>query len=62
MDINDALEIYQQIAKCSHLNAVGVDCHIGSQLLDLSPFKASFEKVFTLADQLADAGIQLRHI
>jgi diaminopimelate decarboxylase len=62
VDINDALEIYQKIAKCSHLNAVGVDCHIGSQLLDLSPFKASFEKVFVLVDQLADAGIQLRHI
>lgn len=62
VDINDALEIYQQIAKCSHLNAAGVDCHIGSQLLDLSPFKASFEKVFALVDQLADAGIQLRHI
>ena len=62
VDINDALQIYQKIAACSHLNVVGVDCHIGSQLLDLSPFKASFEKVFTLVDQLADAGIQLRHI
>ena len=62
VDINDALEIYQQIAACSHLNAVGVDCHIGSQLLELSPFKASFEKVFSLLDQLADAGIVLRHI
>lgn len=62
VDINDALEIYQQIAACSHLVAVGVDCHIGSQLLDLSPFRASFEKVFTLVDQLSDAGIQLKHI
>lgn len=62
VDINDALEIYLQIAKCSHLNAVGVDCHIGSQLLDLSPFQSSFEKVFALVDQLADSGIQLRHI
>lgn len=62
VDINDALEIYQQIAACSHLNAVGVDCHIGSQLLDLSPFQSCFEKVFKLVDQLSDAGIQLRHI
>ncbi len=62
VDINDALQIYQQLAACSHLNAVGVDCHIGSQLLDLSPFKASFEKVFSLVDQLADAGIVLRHV
>ncbi len=62
VDINDALEIYLQIAACSHLNAVGVDCHIGSQLLDLSPFQSCFEKVFKLVDQLSDAGIQLRHI
>jgi len=62
VDINDALEIYQQIAACSHLEPVGVDCHIGSQLLDLSPFQSSFEKVFSLVDQLSNAGIQLRHI
>ena len=62
VDINDALEIYQQIVACSHLQAVGVDCHIGSQLLDLSPFQSSFEKVFTLVDQLSEAGIDLKHI
>jgi len=62
VDINDALEIYQQIAACSHLDVVGVDCHIGSQLLDLNPFRASFEKIFSLVDRLADAGIQLRHV
>ena len=62
VDINDALEIYQQIAACSHLQAVGVDCHIGSQLLDLSPFQSSFEKVFRLVDQLSEAGIDLKHI
>ncbi len=62
VDINDAVEIYQQIAECTHLKAVGVDCHIGSQLLDLSPYQACFEKVFTLVDQLSDAGIQLRHV
>ena len=62
VDINDALEIYQKIVACSHLQAVGVDCHIGSQLLDLSPFQSSFEKVFTLVDQLSEAGIDLKHI
>lgn len=62
VDINDALEIHQQIAACSHLEAVGVDCHIGSQLLDLSPFQSCFEKVFMLVDQLSHVGIQLKHI
>ena len=62
VDINDALEIYQQITECSHLQAVGVDCHIGSQLLDLAPFQSSFEKIFKLVDQLSAAGIHLKHI
>ncbi len=62
VDINDALGIYQQITACSHLKAVGIDCHIGSQLLDLSPFKSCFEKIFKLVDQLSDAGIQLKHV
>ena len=62
VDINDALEIYQQIAECSHLDAVGVDCHIGSQLLDLNPFQSCYAKVYKLVDQLSDAGIQLKHI
>lgn len=62
VDINLALAIYQQIEQCSHLNPVGVDCHIGSQLLDLEPFKNSFEKVFNLVDQLSANGIQLKHV
>ncbi len=62
VDINLALDIYQQIEQCSHMQAVGVDCHIGSQLLDLSPFQTSFEKVFALVDQLASIGIVLQHV
>lgn len=62
VDINLALDIYQQIEACSHLQAVGVDCHIGSQLLDLSPFQSSFEKVFALLDQLAEMRINLKHV
>lgn len=62
VDINDALKIYQQIEQCSHLQAIGVDCHIGSQLLDLAPFQSCFEKIFALVDALSTAGIQLQHI
>ena len=62
VDINEALEIYKQIENCSHLQAVGVDCHIGSQLLDLTPFHSVFEKVFKLVDQLAELDIHLKHV
>lgn len=62
VDINQALEIYQHIVACSHLNAAGVDCHIGSQLLDLSPYQICFERVFELVDRLHENGIKLQHI
>lgn len=62
VDIDQALEIYQKIEKCSHLHAIGVDCHIGSQLLELAPFQTCFERVFELVDRLSENGIQLRHV
>lgn len=62
VDINLALDIYKQIESYSHLHAIGVDCHIGSQLLDLAPFKTCFERVFKLLDELSVAGIQLQHV
>ena len=62
VDINQAFDIYQQISKSSHLKAVGVDCHIGSQLLNLSPLQACFEKVFNLVDKLIEIEIELLHV
>ena len=62
VDINQALQIYQRIESCSHLHAVGVDCHIGSQLLDLSPYQTCFQRVFELIDRLHAKGIALQHV
>ncbi len=62
VDIKQAVDIYKQITACSHLHAIGVDCHIGSQLLDLVPFETCFERVFKLIDELSDTGIHLQHI
>lgn len=62
VDILEAVEIYKQAAECSHLNIVGVDCHIGSQLTDISPFLDALDKVLLLVDELEAAGIALKHI
>jgi diaminopimelate decarboxylase len=40
----------------------GIDCHIGSQLLDPSPFVEALERILALIDQLASEGIKLHHI
>ncbi len=58
----EALALYQEAAAMSHLRVTGMDCHIGSQLTDSSPFIAATEKVLALVDQLAAHGIVLEHL
>jgi diaminopimelate decarboxylase len=62
IDITLARDIYRKAASYSHLNVVGVDCHIGSQLTDVQPFLEALDKLLTLIDQLASDGIVLQHI
>ncbi len=62
IDINDAERIYQQAAAASHLQVVGVDCHIGSQLTETQPFLDALDKLLALIDRLAGLGIRLQHI
>lgn len=62
IDINDAERIYQQAAAASHLQVVGVDCHIGSQLTETQPFLDALDKLLALIDRLKSHGIQLQHI
>ena len=62
IDILLARDIYRQAAAYSHLDVVGVDCHIGSQLTETQPFLDALEKLLTLIDQLHSDGIQLKHI
>ena len=58
----DALAVYQQAADLSHIDIVGIDCHIGSQLTEVAPFVAALDKVIELIHSLRDHGIELRHI
>lgn len=58
----EALALYRKAADMPHLRITGMDCHIGSQLTETSPFIAAAEKVLALVDQLATAGIVLEHL
>ena len=58
----DALALYRRAQALPHLHITGVDCHIGSQLTEISPFIAATEKVLALVDALASEGIRLEHI
>lgn len=58
----DALTLYPHAAKLPNLEITGIDCHIGSQLLDPSPFVEALDRILLLVDQLAASGIRLHHI
>ncbi len=58
----DALNIYLQAAAMSNIAIHGVDCHIGSQITELSPFLDAFDRVLALVDALAENNIQIQHI
>ncbi|PQO95332.1 diaminopimelate decarboxylase [Massilia phosphatilytica] len=59
---SDALETYRTAAQLPHLDVVGIDCHIGSQLLDDAPLLEALDKLIELIDALATEGIHLHHL
>jgi diaminopimelate decarboxylase len=62
VDIREAPQLYRKAAELAHLRVVGVDCHIGSQLTELSPFTDALGRVLELARELESGGIGLDHL
>lgn len=62
ISIDQALAVYQRAASLPNLEVVGLDCHIGSQLTELTPFIDALDRLLVLVDQLADNGIVLKHL
>ena len=60
--MRDAEQAYQRAASLPHIQIIGVDCHIGSQLTDLSPLIAACQRLIALIDRLAAQGIALQHL
>lgn len=58
----EALSLYQRAAALPNIAVRGVDCHIGSQLTELSPFLDALDRVLALVAQLSAAGIPIRHL
>jgi diaminopimelate decarboxylase len=59
---DEALEAYRTAANLPHLRVVGIDCHIGSQLLDDAPLLEALDRLIDLVDRLEDGGIHLHHL
>ena len=60
--IESAEHLFQRADEDPHLNLVGIDCHIGSQITEIEPFLASLNILINLVQRLAGKGINLSHI
>lgn len=60
--IEDAPRIYLKAHRLPAINVAGVDCHIGSQLTELSPFVDALGRVLLLVIQLKKKGINIKHL
>jgi len=60
--IEDAPAIYQHAKTLPNIRIVGIACHIGSQLTDVSPFVDALNRVLHLRQILDDMGIDVNHL
>lgn len=62
VSMNDAAQVYRFAHSNPHLNIHGIDCHIGSQLIDASPYSAALSRVLQLVESLSQEGIDINHL
>ncbi len=62
VSVEQARDVYRQASQLAHIQVVGMDCHIGSQLTELQPFLDAADRLIHLMQQLNADGIQLKHL
>lgn len=60
--VAQAREIYRLAQTLPHIEIVGMDCHIGSQITELQPFLDAADRLLVLMAQLKEDGITLQHL
>ena len=59
---HDAIDVYDRAQAMSHIDIVGIGCHIGSQITRTTPFADAARRLMGLVQELSARGIQLQHI
>lgn len=60
--IEEALKIYRSRDSFSHIDFVGIDCHIGSQMLSLKPILETLKELKKIILSLRASGVTIRHL
>ena len=58
----EAIKMYKKASKLDAIEIKGIDCHIGSQITDLNPFKDAIKKLVALIDYLKSININIDHV
>lgn len=58
----DTPSLYRRAASLGHIDVVGIDCHIGSQITEVAPYVDAADRILDLVDTLELGGIELQHI
>ena len=62
VDASTARRLYMMARDSDALNPMGLDCHIGSQILDINPFLESIDFLTAVINDLSKEGIKLSHL
>ena len=58
----EAEQVYLKASRLAHIEIIGMDCHIGSQLTDLSPYVDALDRLLALIKRLQEQAIEISHL
>ncbi len=59
---SEALKAYERALELPNIEPIGIHCHIGSQITDLSPFVEAINRIFDIAAEIEKIGVELKFI
>jgi diaminopimelate decarboxylase len=62
IDIEQALMAYRLASQLPNLRTVGIDCHIGSQLVEVKPIVEALKKLKQLVENLRREGMEIQYL
>ena len=62
IDTDTAIKAYEMAATLQHVNILGIDCHIGSQISEAKPFQDALGNMLSLLAELRHKGIEITHL
>ena len=62
IDVQTAIDGYKRASRLDHIQVVGIDCHIGSQITEAEPFDTAIKSLKALLDELKQLKISINYL